>query len=100
VLTLQELHRQPDVAELPGLKGLLLDAVVDEATTFPGNAISDTSRSYTYDALSRLTGLSEGPEQRAYAYNGDGTLISQTVNGATTLLAQDLAAPLSQVLAA
>src|SRR5436190_730037 len=39
-----------------------------------GNGISDTARSYTYDALNRLTGLSEGLEQRLYAYNGDGVV--------------------------
>ena len=41
-----------------------------------GNVISNTARSYTYDAHDLLTDLSEGPEQRAYAYNGDGTPIS------------------------
>jgi YD repeat-containing protein len=62
--------------------------------------ISDTSRSYTYDALNRLIGLTAGAEQQVYAYNGDGVLISQTVNGAPIQFTQDLAAPQSQILQA
>ena len=42
-----------------------------------GNVLSDTSRSYPDDVLNRLTGLSEGSRQHAYAYNGDGLVISQ-----------------------
>jgi hypothetical protein len=33
-----------------------------------------------------------------YAYNGDGTLVSQATSGVTTRSTQDLAVPLSQVL--
>jgi len=64
-----------------------------------GNVISDTARSYTYDALDRLTGLSAGAGQEAYAYNGDGTLVSQTVGLSTTQFTQDLAGSESQILA-
>ncbi len=39
-----------------------------------------------------------GSEQRAYGYNGDGTLVAQTANGATTRFTHDLVAPLSQIL--
>ena len=63
-----------------------------------GNVLSDTSRSYPDDVLNRLTGLSEGSRQHADAYNGDGLVISQTVNGVATLFTQDLAASQSQVL--
>lgn len=64
-----------------------------------GNVISDTARTYTYDALDRLTSLSGGTGQEAYAYNGDGTLVSQTVGVSTTQFTQDLAGPASQILA-
>ena len=65
-----------------------------------GNVLTDTTRAYTYDALGRLMGLAAGAEQQSYAYNGDGTLVSRTVDLSTTTFAQDLAAPTSQVLAA
>ncbi len=42
--------------------------------------------------------VTKGGEQRAYTYNGDGTLVAQTANGVQTHFTQDLAAPLSQIL--
>jgi len=59
-----------------------------------GNLLSDGSTTSSYDALSRLT--SQGGMN--YAYNGDGALVAQTVGATTTRYAQDLVAPLSQVL--
>lgn len=56
-----------------------------------GNLQSDGTTTYTFDALSRLTGTSATGQTRAYAYNGDGTLVSATVNGTATSYAQDLA---------
>jgi YD repeat-containing protein len=56
-------------------------------------------RSGGYDALSRLiTTTTTGIQSRAYGYNGMGTLITETVNGLTTRYAQDLVAPLPQIL--
>ncbi len=58
-----------------------------------GNLTNDGT-AYTYDALNRTTVRGA----TTYAYNGDGTLVSQATSGVTTRYTQDLAAPLSQVL--
>jgi RHS repeat-associated protein len=63
-----------------------------------GNLLSDAQASSQYDALNRLITTTAGIQSRAYGYNGMGTLITETVNGLTTRYAQDLVAPLSQVL--
>ena len=55
-----------------------------------GNLLSDGTTTRSYDALSRLVAQAG----TSYTYNGDGVL----VNAGTTTYAQDLAAPLSQVL--
>lgn len=62
-------------------------------------AIFDGTHTYAYDALNRLTGVTQGSESTTYTYNGDGVLMAQQAEGATTRYAQDLAAPLAQVLA-
>jgi RHS repeat-associated protein len=66
-----------------------------------GNLLNDgtdtggsSSASTTYDALNRLT--SQGGA--SYASNGDGVLVGQTSGGSTTTYAQDLVAPLAQIL--
>ncbi len=60
-----------------------------------GNLLSDGSRSYTYDALNRLISA----EGSSYTYNGDGVLVAEQGSGNPhTTYAQDLAAPLPQVL--
>jgi len=69
-----------------------------------GNLLGDGTNTYSYDALSRLTALtplSGTAPTESDGYNGDGVLVTQTVGGATTQYAQDLAAPAgqSQVLA-
>ena len=56
--------------------------------------------SYNYDTTNDLTGTTTTGQSRAYVYNGDGTLVSQTANGTTTNYTQDLAASQSQILAA
>ena len=67
------------------------DQVVGYTYDAAGNLTNDGTTTYTYDAAGRLTqrGLT------SYSYNGDGVLLS---DGATQYT-QDLAAPLSQVLA-
>jgi len=75
------------------------------ATTPAGNLLGDGTNTYSYDALSRLTGLtplSGTAPAETYGYNGDGTLVTQTVGTAATQYAQDLASPSgqSEVLAA
>ena len=60
-----------------------------------GNLLSDGSQSYSYDALSRVLSVGSTTNQ----YNADGTLVAQTVGSITTRYTQDLAAPLSQILA-
>jgi len=54
--------------------------------------------SYNYDATNDLTGTTTTGQSRAYVYNGDGTLVSQTANS-TTSYTQDLAESQSQILA-
>jgi len=76
------------------------DQVVGWTYDAAGNVISDTTRSSTYDALNRQTGLSMGPLQETYAYNGDGTLVSQTVGLSTMRFTQDIAGPQSEILQA
>jgi RHS repeat-associated protein len=63
-----------------------------------GNLTNDGTTVYTYDALSRVTQVNRvGVAPRSSTYNGDGVLVKQVVS-LTTYYAQDLAAPLSQVL--
>ncbi len=59
-----------------------------------GNLTGDAATSYSYDALDRLTALTATAQQAqtTYAYNGDGTLVAQSANGATTRYTQDAAA--------
>jgi RHS repeat-associated protein len=63
-----------------------------------GNLLSDGATSYAYDALSRVTSSTRAGVVTTNSYNADGTLVAQTTSGVTTRYAQDLAAPLSQVL--
>ncbi|MCG8352719.1 MAG: hypothetical protein MI924_33565, partial [Chloroflexales bacterium] len=65
-----------------------------------GNVVSDGVATATFDALSRPITITAGLLQREAAYNGDGVLVEYTEDGVTSQLAQDLAAPLSQVLRA
>ncbi len=74
------------------------DQVVGWTYDEAGNLLGDGTATFTYDALSRMLTTTNGSEQRAYTYNGDGTLVAQTANGATTRFTQDLVSPLSQIL--
>jgi hypothetical protein len=55
-----------------------------------GNLLNDGTTTYRYDALGRMTARGT----TSYTYNGDGVLVFD----GTTRYAQDLAAPLSQIL--
>jgi RHS repeat-associated protein len=63
-----------------------------------GNLTSDGTRTYSYDALNRLTSVTRNGQTVDYAYNGDGVLVSRTEGTSTTRYAQDLARGLDQVL--
>jgi YD repeat-containing protein len=65
-----------------------------------GALLTDGTRSFTYDALGRLTGVSGGGHTAAYLLDGDGQRVSQTVDSVTTLLDLDLRGDLSSVLVA
>jgi RHS repeat-associated protein len=77
-----------------------MDALSGQAWSYDaaGNLLRDSQASSGYDALNRLITTTAGIQARAYGYNGWGTLITETVNGLGTRYAQDLVAPLSQVL--
>jgi RHS repeat-associated protein len=59
-----------------------------------GNLTDDGTATYSYDPLGRL-GARDGV---SYGYNGDGALVARYDDDTTTSYAQDLAAPLSQIL--
>ena len=54
---------------------------------------------YTYDAANRLITVTQGANAYAFAYNGLGDRLRQTVNDAPTNYTLDLNAGLTQVLA-
>ena len=64
-----------------------------------GRLIGDGARTYRYDARDRLVQVL-GTGGADYRYNGDGALVGQTVGGTSTDYAQDVGAPLSEVLQA
>ena len=55
-----------------------------------GNLLADSTHSYGYDALGRMTSI----DGVAHTYNGDGVLVASGI----TRYTQDLVAPLDQVL--
>jgi len=63
-----------------------------------GNLLDDGTRAYTYDHANRLTAVVMGPDAYAYAYNGLGDRLQQTVNGAPENYTLDLVAGLTQLL--
>jgi RHS repeat-associated protein len=65
-----------------------------------GALLTDGTRSFAYDALGRLTGVSGGGHTAAYLLDGDGQRVSQTIDSVTTLLDLDLRGELSSVLVA
>ncbi len=78
----------------------LVTATTPGGTTYDsydaaGNLTGDATNSYSYDALDRLTALTNTLQQQAatYGYNGDGALVAQTAaNGTTMRYTQDVAA--------
>ena len=66
-----------------------------------GNMTSDGSygnRTYTYDALGRLTGVAGNGVTASYALDGQGNRWAETINGSTTSFDLDLAASYPTIL--
>jgi len=64
-----------------------------------GNLLSDGAGAYTYNRANRLASVVQGANTYAFAYNGLGDRLRQTINGSPTTYTVDLAAGLTQVLA-
>jgi RHS repeat-associated protein len=63
-----------------------------------GNLLNDTTTTYTYDALDRVTTSSIVGLVISNAYNGDGVLVAQSRDSITTRFTQDIIAPLHKIL--
>jgi RHS repeat-associated protein len=63
-----------------------------------GNLLSDGVSTYTYNHTNRLNGLTQGDDTYAFAYNGLGDRLRQTINSEATNYTLDLVAGLTQVL--
>jgi RHS repeat-associated protein len=55
-----------------------------------GNLLSDGTRSFTYDALGRLTGVTGPSLSASYTLDGDGNRTSETIDGVSTDFDLDL----------
>lgn len=55
-----------------------------------GSLLADGTRTYTYDDLARLTGVSTGATSVTYELDGDGNRWSETADGVTTQFDLDL----------
>ena len=64
-----------------------------------GNLLTDGLRTYAYDHAHRLTSIVQGLDTYAFAYNGLGDRLRQTVNGVASIYTLDLETGLTQVLA-
>jgi RHS repeat-associated protein len=64
-----------------------------------GNTTGKGSATYDFNALDRLTEVVSGTMTVQFGYNGDGVRVRKTINGAGTHYIQDVAAPLTMVLA-
>lgn len=76
----------------------LADQVAGYTYDDAGNLTGDGQRSYTYDALSRVTKISQGGADTLQTYNGDGLLLAQTRAGTTTRYQWDEGRALPQLL--
>jgi len=63
-----------------------------------GNLLDDGSSTYAYDHTNRLGSVLQGTDTFAFAYNGLGDRLQQTVNGVPTDYALDLNVSLTRVL--
>jgi RHS repeat-associated protein len=63
-----------------------------------GNLLSDGANTNTYDHATRLVGVTNGIDTYAFAYNGLGDRLQQTVNAVITNYTVDLNNGLTQVL--
>ena len=68
------------------------DRIDDAGYSYDDNGalLTDGTRTFTYDALGRLTGVSGGGHTAAYVLDGDGNRTGQTVDSVTTDLDLDL----------
>lgn len=64
-----------------------------------GNLLSDGENTFSYDHANRLMSWTDGTDVYAFAYNGLGDRLQQTVNGVTANYTLDLNTGLTQVLA-
>jgi RHS repeat-associated protein len=62
------------------------------------NLLNNGERTYTYNHVNRLIGLSDQGSFYSYAYNGFGDRLQQTVDGTTTNYTLDINTGLTQVL--
>ncbi|MCP4362682.1 MAG: PKD domain-containing protein, partial [Chloroflexi bacterium] len=65
-----------------------------------GNLLNDGRFTYSYDSANRLSQLDDGVSTLDYLYNGDGVRVATIKDGLRTDFVQDVAGPLTQVLAA
>jgi len=73
-------------------------ALPHQADEAPDHAIGELLHAIACYA-DPLVGTNTSARTQSYAYNGDGTLVSATANGASASYAQDLAGGMSQILA-
>jgi len=64
-----------------------------------GNLLGDGVNTYSYDHANRLTSWANGSDNYAFAYNGLGDRLQQTVNAVTTNYTLDINTGLTQILA-
>jgi RHS repeat-associated protein len=64
-----------------------------------GNLLSDGERTYTYDHANRLSQVVMGADAYAFAYNGLGDRLRQTINAVPQNYTLDIVSGLTQVLA-
>lgn len=65
-----------------------------------GNLLSDDTRTYTYDALGRLSSTTVGGAATTYGYDGDNMLVAQASGSTTTRYALDTQGGLPERLGA
>jgi RHS repeat-associated protein len=83
----------PDAAAAPArARTCSADRISDAGFSYDDNGalLTDGTRTFTYDALGRLTGVSASGLSASYELDGDGNRVSQTVDSVTTDFDLDL----------